>query len=43
MESNYCKICNLYTTCQKSKTCSCTDFVTDVQIRNGGRKTPRYC
>lgn len=32
-ESMYCQVCNLYDTCEKSKTCSCSDFVTDTDIR----------
>lgn len=32
MISEYCKICKLYDTCEKSKTCSCIDFVTDEII-----------
>lgn len=34
MESNYCKICKLYSTCQKSKTCSCNEFETDVKLKS---------
>lgn len=32
MISEYCKICNLFNTCEKSKTCSCNDFVTNETI-----------
>lgn len=31
--SEYCKICKRYDGCDKPKTCSCTDFATDVEIR----------
>ncbi len=30
--SEYCKVCKLFDECVKSKTCSCIDFVTDVDI-----------
>ena len=33
MESEYCKICNLYKTCEKTKTCSCENFVTDTKLK----------
>lgn len=33
MESQYCKICNLFNSCEKPKTCSCENFVTDKKLR----------
>ena len=32
MISEYCKICKLYDTCEKAKTCSCEKFVTNENI-----------
>lgn len=32
--SEYCKICKLFNTCEKSKTCSCESFITDEPIRS---------
>lgn len=37
MISEYCKICNLFKTCEKSKTCSCELFVTDENIKSQHR------
>ena len=42
MESNYCKVCKSYDSCEKSKTCSCENFETDVVIRNNGHKQQKY-
>jgi len=33
MISEYCKICKLFDTCEKNKTCSCNKFITDVEIK----------
>lgn len=33
MISEYCKVCKLFDTCEKNKTCSCNNFVTDVPIK----------
>lgn len=34
MISEYCKICKLFSSCEKPKTCSCELFETDVNIRS---------
>lgn len=33
MVSEYCKICKLFDTCEKSKNCSCDDFITDISMK----------
>lgn len=33
MISEYCKICKFFDECDKTKTCSCEKFETDVPIR----------
>lgn len=36
--SEYCKICNMMNSCEKSKTCSCENFTTDIDIKIKHRK-----
>ena len=33
MESSYCKICILYSSCQKDKRCSCALFETNISLK----------
>lgn len=33
MLSNYCKICNLFNSCEKLKNCSCELFETNVSLK----------
>jgi len=42
MESNYCKVCKSYDSCEKSKNSSCDKFETDIIIRSNGRKPKNY-
>lgn len=32
--SDYCKICKKFITCEKSKSCSCEEFDTDVKLKS---------
>lgn len=37
MISEYCKICRLFDTCEKSKTCSCDDLDPTISLKRQRR------